>query len=56
MSEEATHVRERKTGEGVDRTQIRQLLELTPEERLRKLVVEVRNVTAFLAAARRRNG
>jgi hypothetical protein len=52
MSEEATDVRERKTGEGVDRTQIRQLLELTPEERLRLLIEAARNWTAMLEKTR----
>lgn len=55
MSAEAK-VRTPKPGEGVDRTQIRKLLAVSPAERLRMLVVEARNVAAFVAAARRRNG
>lgn len=34
-------------GTGVDRTTIRRLLRLTPEERLLLLVEEVRNLEAF---------
>ncbi|HJW95757.1 MAG TPA: hypothetical protein VJ901_19255 [Thermoanaerobaculia bacterium] len=34
-------------GAGIDRTVIRELLKLTPEERLRLLVEEVRNLQEF---------
>lgn len=40
-------------GEGVDRTAIRELLALSPEERLRRAVAEARNLAAFERAVRR---
>jgi len=41
-------------GAGVDRTAIRQLLELTPGERARLAVIEARNLDRALARARTR--
>ena len=43
---------EEKPGAGVDRSQIRRLLELTPEERLEMFVASARNVAEFVASAR----
>ena len=43
---------EDKPGYGVDRTQIRALLELTPAERLEIFVASARNVAEFVASAR----
>ncbi len=42
------------TGEGVDRTVIRRLLELTPAERFRLAVEEARNLAKFEAKLRGR--
>ena len=42
-----------KPGYGVDRTQIRQLLALTPAERLRVMVESSRNMAALLTKIRR---
>jgi hypothetical protein len=39
-------------GQGVDRSQIRRLLELTPDERLELFVASARNVAEFVAGAR----
>ncbi|MGH2635914.1 MAG: helix-turn-helix domain-containing protein [Actinomycetota bacterium] len=41
-------------GTGVDRSQIRQLLELSPRDRLRLAAREARNLDRLLAGARRR--
>jgi transcriptional regulator with XRE-family HTH domain len=41
-------------GEGVDRTGIRELLALSPEERLSRAVAEARNLADFDSAVRRR--
>lgn len=41
------------TGEGVDRTLIRQRLALTPAERISVVVREANNIAGFLAAIRR---
>lgn len=41
-----------KAGGGLDRGQIRRLLELTPEERLEVFVASARNVAEFVASAR----
>lgn len=54
MKEPTVAVEDQKPGEGVDRTQIRRLLQVSPAERVRMLVVESRNVTALLAKMRRR--
>jgi len=43
-----------KPGTGIDRTQIQQLLQVSPAERVRMLVVESRNVAALLSRIRRR--
>jgi len=43
----------RRRGEGVDRTAIRQLLRLTPDERARRAAVEGRNLEALEASCRR---
>ena len=43
---------EEKPGYGVDRSQIRRLLELTPEERLEVFVASARNVVELVASAR----
>ena len=43
---------EEKPGYGVDRSQIRRLLELTPEERLEVFVASARNVAELVASAR----
>jgi transcriptional regulator with XRE-family HTH domain len=40
-------------GKGVDRTMIRELLKLTPDERVDLAVREARNVNEFLASVRR---
>ncbi len=40
-------------GEGVDRTAIRQMLALTPAERLRLAVEEARNLASFDARIRK---
>jgi hypothetical protein len=45
---------EYKPGDGVDRTQIRALLELTPAERLKTFVASARNVAEMLANMRLR--
>lgn len=47
-----------KPGTGIDRSTIRRLLRLTPEERIRLLVEEVRNLEEFdrLAPPRRGDG
>jgi hypothetical protein len=55
MTEEAQETTERaeeKPGSGVDRSQIRRLLELTPDERLEAFVASARNVAEFVAGAR----
>ena len=39
-------------GAGVDRNQIRRLLELTPDERLQRFVASARNVAELAARAR----
>jgi len=55
MTDEPRQKRERpeeKSGLGVDRSQIRRLLELTPEERLEVFVASARNVAEFVASAR----
>lgn len=44
---------EEKPGTGIDRTVIRDLLALTPEERVRLIVQSARNLADFLAATRR---
>jgi hypothetical protein len=44
---------EQKPGYGVDRTQIRQLLPLTPQERLRIAVESARNLAEMLEKMRR---
>jgi len=54
MKEPTAAVEEQKPGTGVDRTQIRRLLAVSPAERVRMLVVESRNVTALLAKMRLR--
>ena len=41
-------------GEGVDRTGIRELLALSPEERLRRAAAEARNLADFESAVRRK--
>lgn len=41
-------------GEGVDRSQIAELLKLSPEERLRTFVASANNVEALLASAKRK--
>lgn len=41
-----------KPGEGVDRTQIRRLLQLTPGERLEVFIASARNVAELVAGAR----
>lgn len=41
-------------GAGVDRSRIRELLALSPGERLRAAVIEARNLDGLLAGARRR--
>lgn len=43
-----------KPGTGIDRTQIQELLRVSPAERVRKLVVESRNVAALLSRIKRR--
>ena len=43
---------EEKPGYGVDRSQIRRLLELTPEERLEVFVASARNVAELVVSAR----
>ncbi len=43
-----------KPGTGIDRTVIRDLLVLTPEERVKLMVESARNLADFLAAVRRR--
>lgn len=40
-------------GQGVDRTVIRELLQLTPDERLRRAATEARNLAALEACVRR---
>lgn len=40
-------------GEGIDRTQIRQMLRLTPEQRLRSAGANARALQRFLGTARR---
>ena len=49
-----TDVIPQKPGTGIDRTVIRDLLVLTPEERVKLMVESARNLADFLAAARRR--
>lgn len=49
-----TDVLSQKPGTGIDRTVIRDLLVLTPEERVKLMVESARNLADFLAAARRR--
>jgi len=41
-------------GTGIDRTVIRDLLVLTPEERVKLMIASARNLADFLAASRRR--
>jgi hypothetical protein len=41
-------------GTGIDRSTIRRLLQLSPEERIRLLVEEVRNLEEFDRLAKRR--
>lgn len=43
---------EMKPGFGVDRSQIRRLLALTPQQRLELFVASARNVAQFAASAR----
>ena len=43
---------EKRMGEGVDRTQIRELLKLSPRERLDRAVVEGKTVSEFLDRVR----
>ena len=43
---------EQKPGAGVDRSQIRRLLDLTPDERLQLFVASARNVAQLVASAR----
>lgn len=43
---------EQKPGAGVDRSQIRRLLDLTPDERLQLFVASARNVAEMVASAR----
>ncbi|MEO6258701.1 MAG: hypothetical protein ABIP63_00045 [Thermoanaerobaculia bacterium] len=43
---------EQKPGSGVDRSQIRRLLDLTPDERLKLFVASARNVAELVASAR----
>ena len=43
---------EQKLGSGVDRSQIRRLLDLTPDERLQLFVASARNVAQLVASAR----
>jgi hypothetical protein len=43
---------DQKPGAGVDRTTIRALLQLTPAERLKRMVDETRNVQEFFAKLR----
>jgi hypothetical protein len=54
MDEKSAVAEEMKPGTGVDRTQIQQLLRVSPAERLRMLVVESRNVSALLSRIKRR--
>lgn len=44
---------DRKPGAGIDRTVIRQLLAMTPAERILLLIEEVRNLEAFDRAMKR---
>jgi len=43
-----------KPGTGIDRTQIQQLLRVSPAERVRMLVVESRNVAELMSRIKRR--
>lgn len=43
---------EEKPGTGIDRTVIRELLVLTPEERVKLIVQSARNLAEFLAKTR----
>ena len=43
---------EQKPGAGVDRSQIRRLLDLTPDERLQLFVASAENVAQLVASAR----
>ena len=43
-------------GAGVDRTMIREILDLTPEDRVRRAAEEARNLDAFDASVRRPTG
>lgn len=54
MEEKSAVVEEVKPGTGVDRTQIQRLLQVSPAERVRMLVVEARNVSALLSRIKRR--
>lgn len=54
MGEKRAAVAEVKPGTGIDRTQIERLLQVSPAERLRMLVVESRNVSALLSRIKRR--
>ena len=54
MEEKSAVVEEVKPGTGVDRTQIQRLLQVSPAERVRMLVVEARNVSAVLSRIQRR--
>jgi hypothetical protein len=50
--QESAEQPEAKPGVGVDRSQIRRLLALTPQERLEVFVASARNVAQFVASAR----
>ena len=43
---------EQRPGAGVDRSQIRRLLDLTPDERLQRFIASARNVAEMVASAR----
>lgn len=49
----AEHAVEQKPGTGIDRTVIRDLLVLTPEERVKLMIESARHLAEFLAATRR---
>ncbi len=52
MSEKREPAADQKPGTGVDRTQIRELLAVPTAERIRMLVVEVRNLEELMSRIR----
>lgn len=53
MAEQPQSPEEQKPGYGVDRTQIRELLALTPAERLKYMAEAARNLEALMVKMRR---